>query len=254
MVYLTGDIHGDDSINKLAFGKFPEGRGLTRDDLVIVLGDFGLFWEDPVPRRDAYWLRWLEDRPWTTAFIDGNHENHDMLAALPDKQELGGTVGCDPRWPHVWHLRRGNVYETGDGIRLLALGGASSHDRQWRKEGRTWWPGELPDESDFDRARASLDAAGWEVDYVLTHDCPGSLKPKVLGGWEDMDEAERRASNDRLNDFLDEVDGRLSFSHWYFGHYHTDKAVDDRHSVLYYSVLPIGEVPSRETMRLSRHW
>lgn len=243
MIYVTGDIHGDDSITKMGFKKFPEGRNLTRDDLVIVLGDFGLFWEEPMPRRDTYWLDWLEARPWTTAFIDGNHENHEMLYALPDHEALGGTVGCDPRWPHVWHLRRGRLYKTQDGTTMFCLGGASSHDIQWRKEGVSWWPSELPSDDELAAARETLEQCGWMVDCILTHDCPSSIKPKVFEGWMDPDDIRDRVTNDRLNDFLDEVDGKADFGKWYFGHYHTDMAVDDRHAVLYRDILPIGEMP-----------
>lgn len=237
--YLTGDIHGDDSITKLGFKKFPEGRNLTRDDLMIVLGDFGLFWEEPMPRRDTYWLDWLENRPWTTAFIDGNHENHDMLAALPDKEALGDIVGCDPRWPHVLHLRRGHLYRTQDGTTMLCLGGASSHDKERRTEGISWWSSELPDERDFAVTRKALDSCGWKVDLILTHDCPGAVKPLVLDGWEASDVTKGRLANDRLNDFLDELDTRVDYKKWCFGHYHTDAAIDDRHIAMYHSILSV---------------
>ena len=42
--------------------------------------------------REAYWLNWLEDRPFTTFFVDGNHENFDELNALPVHTWHGGKV------------------------------------------------------------------------------------------------------------------------------------------------------------------
>lgn len=42
MIYVTGDTHGDwkSRLNKDAF---PEQREMTKDDYVIVLGDFGIW-------------------------------------------------------------------------------------------------------------------------------------------------------------------------------------------------------------------
>ena len=50
---------------------FPEQREMTKDDYVIVLGDFGI-WRDSPQQR--WYLNWLEEKHFTTLFIDGNHE------------------------------------------------------------------------------------------------------------------------------------------------------------------------------------
>lgn len=46
MIYITGDLHGTAEYgrNRLLTRCWPEGRGLTRDDIVIVAGDFGYVW------------------------------------------------------------------------------------------------------------------------------------------------------------------------------------------------------------------
>ena len=42
-VFLTGDIHGlIDDPDRFEVWNFPEGENLTRNDYVIVLGDFGM--------------------------------------------------------------------------------------------------------------------------------------------------------------------------------------------------------------------
>ena len=79
MIYVTGDLHGtaERGRNRLSARCWPEGRDLTRGDVVIVAGDFGYVWDGSAV--DAYWLKWLEGKPWTTCFVDGNHENHALL-------------------------------------------------------------------------------------------------------------------------------------------------------------------------------
>lgn len=44
MIFVTGDTHTD-WMSRLNSDAFPEGRTMTKDDYVIVCGDFGI-WHD----------------------------------------------------------------------------------------------------------------------------------------------------------------------------------------------------------------
>lgn len=46
-IYVTGDVHGraEYGASRFAFRSWPLGRTLTRDDVVIVAGDFGFVWD-----------------------------------------------------------------------------------------------------------------------------------------------------------------------------------------------------------------
>ena len=72
MVYLTGDTHGD--IDRFKHGKL---RWLGKRDTVVVLGDFGFVWDGS--REEQKKLDWLRKRPYTLLFLDGSHENYDLL-------------------------------------------------------------------------------------------------------------------------------------------------------------------------------
>ena len=61
------------------------------------------------------------------------------------------------------------------------MGGAASNDRQYRKEGRSWWPEEMPSEEEMDHCRASLNRVGWRADYVVTHEAPAALAESCAG-------------------------------------------------------------------------
>lgn len=74
-VYITGDCHAD--FHKFSTDCFPEQKELTKEDFVIVCGDFGGVWSDTGEER--YWLNWLSRKNFTTLFVDGNHENFDRL-------------------------------------------------------------------------------------------------------------------------------------------------------------------------------
>ena len=45
MIYITGDTHIPLDISKLNTTHFPQQSEMTKDDFVIVLGDFGLYWQ-----------------------------------------------------------------------------------------------------------------------------------------------------------------------------------------------------------------
>lgn len=52
-VWVTGDVHGSIDIGKLSGRRWPEGKGLTRGDLLIVCGDFGHYHAGRPARRAA---------------------------------------------------------------------------------------------------------------------------------------------------------------------------------------------------------
>lgn len=228
MLYLTGDTHGTIEIGKLsranlAVERVEPGEG----DFVIILGDFGLvFAPDGQSAEERWWLKWLDEKPWTTLFVDGNHENFARLNELPEEEWRGGRVHRVSE--SVLHLMRGQIFEI-DGRSFFTMGGATSHDRQFRNEGHSWWPEELPSEEELARADAALDGCGRRVDYVLTHCAPtlvqGRINPTFLP--------------DRLTEYLQHVRDTTEFGRWYFGHYHIDREYDDGFCALYDCVVPI---------------
>lgn len=229
-VFLTGDTHGESDIGKI--DRFSKVAGnLMRDDALIILGDFGLVWKDPPSPGERARLDWLEAQPWTTFFVDGNHENFDMLDAMPVTTRYGGRVH-EVR-PHVIHLMRGEAYTIG-GHTFFVAGGAHSIDVHWRTPHVSWWEQESPSEEErahIARVAEELD----EVDYVLTH-CPptGSYNryrarfPKFWG------------PSDEYTDWLEEhVEGAFAYKQWFYGHLHMDLPLDGRHVVLFNEVYDL---------------
>lgn len=87
-IYITGDLHGD--LRRFQPGIFYEQESLTKEDIVLVAGDFGCVWYGD--ERDDEGLDWLEDRPFTTAFVTGNHENYDALRKYSLEDWRGGAT------------------------------------------------------------------------------------------------------------------------------------------------------------------
>ena len=164
-------------------------------------------------------LAGVENKPFTTLFVDGNHENHDLLNAYQVDGWHGGKVHriCES----VIHLMRGQVFDLA-GKSFFTMGGACSHDIEYRTEGLNWWRSEVPSQAEREEALAVLNAHGWKVDYVLTHCAPTSALPSC------------RISDpifpDEYTDWLqDEVEGKLDYKKWFFGHYHRTHPMTRKH-------------------------
>lgn len=222
MIYLTGDTHGSIDINKLSSTKWPEGKTLTKDDYLIILGDFGVVWNYlQSDKEEIYWLKWLDDKPWTTLFVDGNHESMERLFAFPETDMFGSLVGKINN--SVYHLKRGRIY-TINNKTFFCMGGAESHDKERRVEGISWWKTEIPSDDEFRLGILSLELNNWQVDYVLSHEGPKIAISNILKRIFKNDYTEMK--HNPLFRYFEYLLKNLEFRKWYFGHHHLDVEID----------------------------
>lgn len=246
MIYITGDCHGD--YHKFTVEKFPEQKHLTKKDYVIVCGDFG-YWDNSAEQK--YWRKWLEEKTFTTLWVDGNHENYDLLAQIDTKEWNGGKVQFIT--PSIIHLMRGQVYEI-NGYKIFTFGGARSHDitdgilereeqgfrrkkKQFDREKKSyrinhvsWWKEEMPTEEEFIEGRINLDKNNWHVNYIITHCCASSTQ-RTLKNEINL--------SDTLTDYLQEIKEKCQFDKWFFGHYHDNVTVSEKEVLIYEQIIRI---------------
>lgn len=226
MIYITGDTHIPIDIHKLSTSNFGEQKVLTKEDVVIICGDFGCVWDNS--KEEMYWRKWLDNKSFTTLFVDGNHENFPLLYKFDEVDKYGGKVR--QIGSSIFHLKRGEVY-TIHGKSFFCMGGASSHDKNLRIPYRDWWPEEIPSKEELEHAVDVLDDHEWRVDYIISHCAPKKTQERIADWYE----------NDPLTSFFQFVDENTIFSHWYFGHYHVDKDIDEKHTALYQRIIPLSQ-------------
>ena len=236
-IFLTGDIHGSMSIRKLGTRRFDAKHPtpLTRDDFMVILGDFGLFWRDPPDGEETWWLNWLENRPWTTLVVLGNHENYRMIRGLPTEAWRGGRVRRFRE--HVLQLVDNEIFDI-DGKTFFVRGGAYSLDRHRRTPGVTWWREEVPNEKERAAALAKLARVSRRVDHVLTHEAPAGVFA-ALGAMFPPDEYAW---------WLQHLAERLSFDRWFFGHHHQDRFDLGRYTGLYHRIADLDGRPAERCL------
>ena len=246
MIYITGDTHS----NFIRFNEdnFPVQEEMTKDDYVIICGDFGGVWnfeEESDGEKEN--LNWLNNKKFTTLFVDGNHENFTRLYNYPVEEWHGGKVHKIRE--SVLHLMRGEIFDINN-KKFFAFGGAKSHDiqdgilnldeeekiYQYRKRGAyfrirdySWWDLELPTKEEMENGIKNLGKANYRIDYIVSHCCPTNIQTLLNLSYK----------KDILTDYLQEVSEKCEFKKWYFGHYHDNRQINSQFALLYTDIVPL---------------
>lgn len=241
-MFVTGDTHGMIDIEKIDTfydiiktldDKLPFNR--EAPEFVMIAGDFGFIWKSLWESKSKHGkatptiapddLKRIENvfnyYPWTTLWIDGNHENFDVLDNLPTEERWGGKVSVITE--KCIMLRRGEVY-TINGVTFLAMGGALSVDKYRRVKGQSWWPQETISDQDYNNAVVNLAKVQNKVDFVLSHTCPTSAL-KVLEARLPKYQVDLWGpkADDVSCDKLEALKNIITTKHWVFGHFHVDE-------------------------------
>lgn len=193
-IFLVGDLHG----------KFPTlieqiyRYGIT-DSTIIILGDIGLGFHSK--EKESNLLEHLSNTcnelNLNIYLMRGNHDN-----------------------PSYWEgsLDYSNIHLLPDGFitiedtKFFCVGGAISVDRQFRKEGVSYWGNEVINYEKIEK----LLSVNQEVDVVLTHATCNEYLPVVSRDFGiDLDKDLKKE-----RDFLSKVYKKFPNQKWYFGHFH----------------------------------
>lgn len=229
-IFITGDIHSE-IYPRFNRRNFSIQKELTKDDIVIICGDFGIPWSKD--KTDEFQLKELQKRNFTTVFVDGNHENFDALYNdYPIKEWNGGKVHVLN--DSVLHLMRGQVF-TIQGKKIFTFGGAPSHDthdgvledddnlkeniKQMHRQNKiyfrinhlTWWKEEMPSDKEYREGLENLAKHNFKVDYIISHEAPSCIREKF-----------GLCGTNAVSEYLQQIKQKTEFDRWYFGHHHID--------------------------------
>ena len=226
MVYVTGDTHGD-------FSRFQSSalKRATEEDVLIICGDFGFFWDDS--KNEQKLRRKITELKYTVAFVDGCHENFDMLEQYPITEWNDGKARVIA--PNLVHLLRGQIY-TICGKTFFTFGGGHSQDFEYRTA-ENWWEQEQPTYQEIVDAAKNLEAHGNEVDYIITHEPPASLKDCLR-----IDTRQRL----EVHAFFEDLIQLCDFHQWYFGKCHLDRYVPVKYYAVFEDIYPLNDTRKKD--------
>lgn len=238
MIYDTGDVHANQY-------KWVEQihPALSSGDILIVNGDFGIGFRNGNWSEETF-FDWISEQEYTVLFVDGNHENFNKLNEYPVELWNGGRVHKIRH--NLIHLMRGEVYNI-DGISVFAFGGGYSIDKYRRQENVSWWRQEMPSDEEYQNAEKNLQKVDYQVDYIITHTAP-SESVYYLSVMQRLAVNKNVVEEQPLNTFLDHIRQKVTYKHWYFGHFHIDIELWRNQTAVLSSIREL------ETGRIVKQW
>lgn len=229
-VFITGNLHGKLGFDKLTDSNFVVQKELTSNDNLIVLGDFGLIWDENI--EDELLLDKLANKKFNILFVDGAHENFDLLNKY-EVVELYGAKAHKIR-DNIYHLIRGEIY-TIAGKKYLAFGGGESLDKNFRLEGISYWKEEIPSKEDWANLKANLEKNNNFIDYILTY-TPPSDDLKIIGA----ELGHNLGKGNEISQNLQLCLSGVKYKKWYHSYYHLDSEITRKHINVYKKILEIN--------------
>ena len=221
MVYITGDTHGEKE--RLSSTRL---RALKSGDTLIVCGDFGFLWNGD--KAEQRFLKQLGKRKYNICFLDGTHENFELLKNYEISEWNGGKV--QKIYGNLYHLLRGQVFHI-DGMSVFTMGGGESPEIDIRTERESWSREEIPTRAELLEGAEALQKEDYHVDLVVTHEPP--LRIKGFLQLKDYESLRVTA----LNAYFEELSDSCTFDKWYFGSMHIDKHISSTHTAVFRHVL-----------------
>lgn len=261
--YIIGDIHGDFRTVRNFYQRNPriasDKSQRFIESTLICLGDFGGNYFDNY--RDDDFKRKLGRYPLTYFVIRGNHEERaeNRAKQYPDKwtteEYFGNTVWVEKEFPYikyaldvpaVYHIPYVEKYsieleenehgELPDDIvrelDVLVLPGAYSVDKQYRlANGYSWFPQEQLSEEERQIGFDLCEQYHYRFDMVLSHTCPICYEPIDLF----LSFVDQSTVDKTTERFLGELEYKMSYDMWLWGHFHADRIYPTEHQIMLYT-------------------
>jgi len=208
MIYFTGDTHGDpERLSKSELSMLKSG------DTLIICGDFGYLWENK--KSEHKFLNRLGMRNYNICFVDGLHENFDLLSDLHVVKWNGGKA--HKLQDNVYHLMRGQLFNI-EGKTIFTMGGGedplndiAAGEGEVRRE--------TPTATEMLVGAKTLESVNYKVDYIVTHEPPAKTRDFLLLS------SNKTLRVTALGAYFDGLAKQAVYKKWYFGSMHIDKAV-----------------------------
>lgn len=231
MIAYTGDIHG----NVAPTCGYLDAT-TSKPETLVILGDVGLnYFLDGRDRKAKKKLNDAAERNDVDIFcIHGNHEARP--ATIPTYHETqfhGAPVLVENEYSRLKFAIDGEIYDL-DGKQTIVIGGAYSVDKYLRLEANyPWFADEQPSAETKRRVEKALADRNWQIDQVLSHTTPHKYEPTdtFLPG------IDQTTVDTSTEDWLDEIEDRLTYDRWYAGHFHINRRVTDKFTILFDKIV-----------------
>ena len=221
--FITGDLHG--ALHSIT--NFIQEHNLGKESNIIVLGDMGIAWRKDLVDYNFKITRYEERCNGVHLYwLDGNHENFDIISSWSLNKD-----GIYDNSPHIHYCSRGSSILI-NGAKALFIGGADSIDKVFRKEGLDWWPRETIDKKDIENIKG-------KYKYVFSHCCPKSIFDNYKMFLCTLTNINENNVIHSSEEKLEQVKNNITYDKWFFGHYHVNCRLDNKHHCLFEDFIEV---------------
>lgn len=220
MIYITGDTHGD-------LGRFSQStaKKLKQNDNLIICGDFGFIWNGS--EQETKILNSIGKHKYKVFFVDGKHENFDLLNKYKIIDRFGGKIRHISG--NLFHMIRGQIY-TIENKNIFTFGGGESPDKDIRISSGTWWPQEMPSSTEMQNALENLKSYNQKINYIITHEPPAFINKMMYRNHNEINQ---------LKIFLDFISKEIEFEKWFFGCTHINRKITFKYYSIFNDIIPV---------------
>lgn len=249
-VFITGDLHGSgiEFKNRIAQIDNP-----TEEDFIICAGDVGIEYDGYVYGDIK---RAMKHFPGTVIVMRGNHDdcywkNHGFVDndgyyqfynngwEFVDNTEL---FIHQKKYPNIWYVDdNGGIY-TINGYNILFIPGAYSVDKYYRLDNNYPWNpyeqlNDMVKEELYTIVKDWIDI-GFDIDFVVGHTFPLKMEKYYRDLF--MDNINQHLVDKSMEEWLDTIANQFersdNFKQYFGGHFHDDRALTDKYTMLYHNV------------------
>lgn len=98
----------------------------------------------------------------------------------------------------------------------------------------------MPTEEEYQNGLKNLERVNFEVDIIITHTAP-SDSIYYLSTISAFHVNKIEMNEMPLNSFFNNIQGKVSYKNWFFGHFHCDRKIWKGQTALYNEVKEISE-------------
>ena len=221
MIYFTGDIHGDaERLSKNALSMMAPG------DTLIICGDFGFLWGNTKQELKA--LKAFSKRNYNICFVDGTHENFDILNSYPVVTWNGGQTHRIS--DNIYHLMRGQLF-TIEGKTIFAMGGGEDPELELDEIEDVSQHREIPTSQELMAGIAAMESCQYQVNYIVTHEPPAKTRDFLLLS------SNKSLRVTSLGAYFDALTQQAHYGKWFFGSMHIDRFISDNQIALFRNIV-----------------
>lgn len=251
MIYVVGDIHGNfKPFSYIVLSKIKnmsKNKKINKEDIIITLGDVGL-------RYGGKWnlqlKEFFSELPCTWIIMRGNHDDRYWKDVV-SKEVIDGETrwiaaegwsfsNCfgeitlvEDKYPNIHYIDDvGGLYSI-EGYSCAFIPGVYSVDKHFRLTNAL--PYCYEEQLTYSEMTKLFKAIkNKKLDFIFSHTCPMSIidnfKKDLF-----LPFIDQNTVDNNMEIFLDNIDldSGCDYKHWFFGHYHDDRTIEDRYTMLY---------------------